>query len=102
MRSWTPSTRSTRGASRAPGDVGPGPAGGALGDPRLPAQPLGPRRPRVPPPADLLRIHGRGDPAPRLLAGRLDGAGPDLPLRSLRHRGARSRARDVARRSRLV
>src|ERR671912_210040 len=92
MQSSTPSTRSRRDAPGAPDNAGPRPAGGALGNPGLSTQSLRACRPRVPPSAVLLRIHRRGDPAPRLLARRLDGLCPDLPLRALRHLGARSGA----------
>ncbi len=75
---------------------------GPSGDPRLSAHPVGPDRPPVPAPAVLLGIHRRGDPASWLLGRRLDRRGADLPLRTLRHLGARSRARNIARSGRLV
>ncbi len=46
---------------------------GALSDPRLSAHLVGADRPPMPPPAVLLRLHGRGDPAARALGRRLDG-----------------------------
>ena len=50
----------------------------------------------MPPSANLLKFHGRGHFPPRLLAGRLDGFCPPVPLPAMGDVGVRSRAGGAA------
>src|ERR1051326_1141732 len=63
---------------------------------------LGPRRIRVPAPADLLGLRGRSDRAIRPVGGRVDGAGAPAALSPPRHLRPRLRAGDAARGRTLV